>query len=229
MCLPDSLISVPLRACWRALGELAGNSWHRTFFLSTVFYILFLGINGEPVSAVEHWASYKSNSQSGVGSSMRPFAKSKWWRIVIQYTGNGFFKFTVIFGICFLSPGFVTLTNILVRVQIKLDALLGAPDALQLAQWKLLISGSHRKIIQRRALDTVLSIYEQLYEAVHNPANCYENPSSIMPRTPQQVRNLLVWSLSEGHFLLNLHIFCLRKDFLNHLICQNLLCSGPTR
>ena len=24
------------------------------FFLSTVFYILFLGINGEPVSAVEH-------------------------------------------------------------------------------------------------------------------------------------------------------------------------------
>ncbi|XP_046652991.1 conserved oligomeric Golgi complex subunit 6-like [Daphnia pulicaria] len=74
---------------------------------------------------------------------------------------------------------------------IKLDALLGAPDALQLAQWKLLISGSHRKIIQRRALDTVLSIYEQLYDAVHNPANCYENPSSIMPRTPQQVRNLL--------------------------------------
>jgi hypothetical protein len=41
-----------------------------------------------------------------------------------------------------------------------------------------------------------------------------------MPRTPQQVRNLLVWSLSEGHFLLNLHIFCLRKDFLYHLICQ---------
>lgn len=73
----------------------------------------------------------------------------------------------------------------------KLDALLGAPDALQLAQWKLLISGSHRKTIQRRALDTVLSIYEQLFDAVHNPANCYENPSSIMPRTPQQVRNLL--------------------------------------
>ncbi|XP_032790480.1 conserved oligomeric Golgi complex subunit 6 [Daphnia magna] len=74
---------------------------------------------------------------------------------------------------------------------VKLDALLGAPDALQLAQWKLLISGSHRKTIQRRALDTVLSIYEQLFDAVHNPANCYENPSSIMPRTPQQVRNLL--------------------------------------
>ncbi|XP_057372549.1 conserved oligomeric Golgi complex subunit 6-like [Daphnia carinata] len=74
---------------------------------------------------------------------------------------------------------------------VKLDALLGAPDALQLAQWKLLISGSHRKTIQRRALDTVLSIYEQLYDAVHNPANCYENPSSIMPRTPQQVRHLL--------------------------------------
>ncbi len=74
----------------------------------------------------------------------------------------------------------------------KLDALLVAPDALQLAQWKLLISGSHRKTIQRRALDTVLSIYGQLYNAVHNPANCYANPTSIMPRTPQQVRDLLV-------------------------------------
>lgn len=73
----------------------------------------------------------------------------------------------------------------------KLDALLGAPDALQLVQWKLLISGSHRKTIQRRALDTVLSIYEQLYDAVHNPANNYENPSSIMPRKPQQVKDLL--------------------------------------
>nr|CAG4650862.1 EOG090X03SX [Simocephalus serrulatus] len=75
---------------------------------------------------------------------------------------------------------------------VKLDALLVAPDALQLAQWKLLISGSHRKTIQRRALDTVLSIYGQLYDAVHNPANCYTNPTSIMPRTPQQVRDLLV-------------------------------------
>jgi hypothetical protein len=84
----------------------------------------------------------------------------------------------------------------LVRVQIKLDALLGAPDALQLAQWKLLISGSHRKIIQRRALDTVLSIYEQLYEAVHNPANCYENPSSIMPRTHSKLEIYLC-----DHFL----------------------------
>nr|CAG4636061.1 EOG090X03SX [Eubosmina coregoni] len=74
---------------------------------------------------------------------------------------------------------------------IKLDALLAAPDALQLAQWRLLISGSQRKTVQRRALDTVLSIYSQLYEAVHNPVNRYTNPSSIMRRTPSQVRDLL--------------------------------------
>nr|CAG4646151.1 EOG090X03SX [Macrothrix elegans] len=74
---------------------------------------------------------------------------------------------------------------------VKLDALLAAPDALQLAQWRLLVSGAHRKTIQRRALDTVLSIYSQLYEAVHNPLNRYTNPASIMPRTPQQVRDLL--------------------------------------
>lgn len=73
----------------------------------------------------------------------------------------------------------------------KLDALLLAPDALQLPQWRLLISGTQRKTIQRRALDAVLSIYSQLYEAVHNPINCYENPSSLMSRSPDQVRALL--------------------------------------
>lgn len=81
--------------------------------------------------------------------------------------------------------------NVFLCNQIKLDALLAAPDALQLAQWRLLISGSQRKTVQRRALDTVLSIYSQLYEAVHNPVNRYTNPSSIMRRTPSQVRDLL--------------------------------------
>jgi len=73
----------------------------------------------------------------------------------------------------------------------KLDALLSSPEALQLPQWRLLISGTQRKTIQRKALDAVLSIYSQLYEAVHNPINCYENPSSLMPSSPDQVRALL--------------------------------------
>ncbi len=75
--------------------------------------------------------------------------------------------------------------------QVKLDALLAAPDALQLPQWRLLISGSHRKTIQRRALDSVLHVYGQLYAAVHDPANGYQNPGQVMPRTPQQVSALL--------------------------------------
>jgi len=74
---------------------------------------------------------------------------------------------------------------------VKLDTLLSAPDALQLPQWRLLISGAQRKTIQRRALDAVLSIYSQLYQAVHNPTNCYENPSNLMPRSPDQVKALL--------------------------------------
>ena len=73
----------------------------------------------------------------------------------------------------------------------KLDALLAAPDALQLPQWRLLISGTHRKSIQRHALSTIMSIYQQLYDAVHNPANGYSNPNLIMPRTPQQIQDLL--------------------------------------
>lgn len=80
---------------------------------------------------------------------------------------------------------------IFLLLQVKLDALLAAPDALQLAQWRLLISGAHKKAVQRRALDAVLSIYSQLYQAVHNPKNGYDHPSAIMPRTPDQVRSLL--------------------------------------
>lgn len=73
----------------------------------------------------------------------------------------------------------------------KFEALLSAPDALQLPQWRLLISGTQRKVIQRRALDTVSSIYRQLYEAVHNPVNCYDNPSMLMPHSPDHVKSLL--------------------------------------
>jgi len=107
----------------------------------------------------------------------------EWIRLV--YNHFWYFDFTNQTSIFLICNDF----NIL--YQIKLDALLAAPDALQLAQWRLLISGSQRKTVQRRALDTVLSIYSQLYDAVHNPANGYTNPNSIMPRTPDQVKNLL--------------------------------------
>ena len=94
-----------------------------------------------------------------------------------------------------------------INLKVKLDALLAAPDALQLHQWRLLISGTHRKLIQRSALDSVLSIYGQLYGAVHNSANGYQNPKIIMPRTPEQVQALLLWIF----WLLEQYIF-------NHLL-----------
>nr|CAG4640750.1 EOG090X03SX [Eulimnadia texana] len=73
----------------------------------------------------------------------------------------------------------------------KFDGLLAAPDILQLSQWRLLISGNHRKLVQRRALDAVLNVYRQLYQAVHDPANNYPNPALLMSRTPAQVEALL--------------------------------------
>nr|CAG4638356.1 EOG090X03SX [Cyclestheria hislopi] len=74
---------------------------------------------------------------------------------------------------------------------VKFDALLSAPDALQLPQLRLLVSGAHRKSVQRHALESVLSIYRQLYDAVHNPTNGYTYPANLMPRTPEQVKTLL--------------------------------------
>lgn len=66
------------------------------------------------------------------------------------------------------------------------------PDILLLSQLKLLICSNHRRTIQRRAYEVIGAIYRQLYEAVYNPANQYQNPSSIMPRTPEQVLELVL-------------------------------------
>ncbi|XP_069686337.1 conserved oligomeric Golgi complex subunit 6 [Periplaneta americana] len=74
----------------------------------------------------------------------------------------------------------------------KLDGFLVMPDMLVLPQINLLLSSTHRSTVQRRAFEVIGAIYKQLYEAVHDPENLYQNPASLMPRTPDQVLKLLI-------------------------------------
>lgn len=74
----------------------------------------------------------------------------------------------------------------------KLDTFLVMTDMLLLPQIGLLLSSVHRSTVQRRAFDVIAAIYKQLYEAVHDPENLYQNPDTLMPRTPDQVLKLLV-------------------------------------
>nr|CAG4643844.1 EOG090X03SX [Lepidurus arcticus] len=74
----------------------------------------------------------------------------------------------------------------------KLESYLANPDLLPVPQWRLLSSAGHRKLVQKRSVDAVMSIYRQLYDAVHDPTSGYTNPGSIMSCTPEQVQALLV-------------------------------------
>lgn len=66
------------------------------------------------------------------------------------------------------------------------------PDMLLLPQIGLLLSSLHRSAVQHRAFEVIAAIYRQLYEAVHDAENLYQNPGILMPRTPDQVLKLLI-------------------------------------
>ena len=74
----------------------------------------------------------------------------------------------------------------------KLDAFLVMTEMLLLPQIGLLLSSVHRSTVQRRAFEVIAAIYKQLYEAVHDPANLYQNPDALMSRTPDEVLKLLI-------------------------------------
>ena len=73
----------------------------------------------------------------------------------------------------------------------KFDAFLVAPDDYLLPQIRLLTSSSHKKAIGKRSLQLVIATYKQLYEAVHDAQNQYNNPDVLMNKTPEQVDLLL--------------------------------------
>ncbi|XP_054707381.1 conserved oligomeric Golgi complex subunit 6-like [Uloborus diversus] len=74
----------------------------------------------------------------------------------------------------------------------KLDTFLTAPDSLTIPQSILLMSASLRQTLRKRSMELLCNAYSQIYEAVHLPSNSYMDPLLLLPRTPEQVKTLLV-------------------------------------
>lgn len=73
----------------------------------------------------------------------------------------------------------------------KLDGFLAAPDHLMLPHSRLLLSSTFRRQLQTRTSDAIVMVYTKLYNQVHDPKNDYTDPSTLLPRDPQTVKNLL--------------------------------------
>ncbi|KAK3932086.1 Conserved oligomeric Golgi complex subunit 6 [Frankliniella fusca] len=75
---------------------------------------------------------------------------------------------------------------------VKLDGFLSLPDILLMPQISLLLSTNHRNNVKQRAFEVICTIFKQLYAAVNDPGNGYQNPSALISRTPEQVHELLL-------------------------------------
>ncbi|KAF8763924.1 conserved oligomeric Golgi complex subunit 6-like [Argiope bruennichi] len=74
----------------------------------------------------------------------------------------------------------------------KLDSFLSAPDSLTIPQSILLLSASLRQTLRKRSMELLCNAYTQIYEAVNLSSNNYMEPQLLLPRTPEQVRTLLL-------------------------------------
>lgn len=74
---------------------------------------------------------------------------------------------------------------------IRFNAAVSKPDSLLIPQINLLASSQHKKAVQKRSFLVLLAIYKQLYDAVHNPGNLYDNPESILSITPEKLSTMI--------------------------------------
>ncbi|CAB3250114.1 unnamed protein product [Arctia plantaginis] len=74
----------------------------------------------------------------------------------------------------------------------KFDMFLVSHDVYMLQQLNLLLSHTHKSTVKKRAFEVIFAIYAQLYQAVHDPSNCYADPHTIVRRKPEEVNKLLV-------------------------------------
>lgn len=65
------------------------------------------------------------------------------------------------------------------------------PDNILLPQINLLTSSKHKKEVQKRSFSVLIVIYTQLYKAVHDPKNNYENPHLILNKPSEELEKIL--------------------------------------
>lgn len=73
----------------------------------------------------------------------------------------------------------------------KFDSYLAQPDTLTLPQCGLILGVTIRETTKKRSLELICEAYKQIYTAILDNANGYKDGTSIVPRTPEQVVQLL--------------------------------------
>lgn len=74
----------------------------------------------------------------------------------------------------------------------KLESMLIMPHTVAVPQIGCLKNPLHLSKVRRQSNEVISSVYKQLYEHVHNATNEYDNPSALMPRTPDLVYQMLI-------------------------------------
>jgi hypothetical protein len=69
---------------------------------------------------------------------------------------------------------------------------LSSPDNLITSQFSLLIGSTIRLKLREKSIKLIIDAYKLIYETITNPLNEYQNSTSIVPRTPDQVSKLLL-------------------------------------
>lgn len=76
-----------------------------------------------------------------------------------------------------------------------MESYLSSPHMLILPQINWILNSSLRNKVQKRANEVIVSIYRQLYQCVHDPVNQYQNPTSLMPHSVEEVESTLLLCL----------------------------------
>lgn len=81
---------------------------------------------------------------------------------------------------------------ILFILQSKLESMLIMPNTVAVPQIGYLKNPVHLSKVRRQSNEVISAVYKQIYEHVYNPNNEYDDPSALMPRTPDLVYQILV-------------------------------------
>ena len=68
---------------------------------------------------------------------------------------------------------------------------LSSPDNLIVSQCNLIIGSNIRTKLKSKSINLICDAYKLIYGAIVDEANAYTNTSNIVPRTPEQVVQLL--------------------------------------
>ncbi|XP_053213539.1 conserved oligomeric Golgi complex subunit 6-like [Panonychus citri] len=74
----------------------------------------------------------------------------------------------------------------------KVDIFLAKPENFQLSELHFLKSIELKELIIRKSLELLCQMYREIYEAINKPENEYDEPTSLLPQTPDHIESILL-------------------------------------